>query len=172
MTGVSLTKRSGLRFRGDTTRDPAMLLSRTEVEAATRPLSQARSMPAGFYTDPEIFNLEREHVFLKHWFFAAREDQLAASGSYKAIDTNGGPVVLVRRTECCAPSPMFAGIVARSCLKAKGPSRALSVPITPGATSPMAGSMAARTWKTPKASTASRTAWSHCGSKPGRASSS
>ena len=67
-----------------------------EIAAATAPLSQARSMPAGFYTSPEVFALEREHILLRHWFFVCREEQLAGPGDYRAFDTVGGPVVLLR----------------------------------------------------------------------------
>jgi len=49
-----------------------------EIGAAAAPLNRARSMPAGFYTDPEIFRREREMIFLKHWFFLCRDDQLPA----------------------------------------------------------------------------------------------
>jgi phenylpropionate dioxygenase-like ring-hydroxylating dioxygenase large terminal subunit len=53
-------------------------------------------MPAGFYTDPAIFALERERIFLKDWFFLAREEQLPNPGDYRTFDTPGGPILLVR----------------------------------------------------------------------------
>ena len=34
----------------------------TELAAAIKPLNQAASMPAGFYTDPAVFAAEREHT--------------------------------------------------------------------------------------------------------------
>lgn len=46
-----------------------MSLDKADLAAARKPLAQARAMPAGFYTDPAIFRAEREHLFLKHWFF-------------------------------------------------------------------------------------------------------
>lgn len=67
-----------------------------EIGAAAAPLNRARSMPAGFYTDPEIFHRERERIFLKQWFFLCREDQLPNVGDYRSFDTPGGPIVLVR----------------------------------------------------------------------------
>ncbi len=63
---------------------------------ALAPLPRAKSMPAGFYTDPAIFALERERIFLKDWVFLAREDQLPANGDYRSFDTPGGPILLVR----------------------------------------------------------------------------
>lgn len=73
-----------------------MRLARQEFADSVAPLKRAKSMPAGFYTAPETFALEREHIFLKHWFFLAREEQLPLPGDYRAFDTPGGPVVLVR----------------------------------------------------------------------------
>ena len=67
-----------------------------EIGAAAAPLNRARSMPAGFYTDPEIFHRERERIFLKQWFFLCREDQLPNVGDYRSFDTPGGPIMLVR----------------------------------------------------------------------------
>ncbi len=73
-----------------------MRLDRNELAAATAPLQRARSMPAGFYTDPAIFELERKHIHLKHWFFLCREESLAKPGDYRAFDTVGGPLLLIR----------------------------------------------------------------------------
>ena len=67
-----------------------------EIGAAAAPLNRARSMPAGFYTDPEIFRREREKIFLRNWFFLCRDDQLPDPGDYRSFDTPGGPVVLLR----------------------------------------------------------------------------
>ena len=53
-------------------------------------------MPAGFYTSPEIFERERRDIFLKHWFFAGRDDELPNPGDYRAFDTVGGPAILIR----------------------------------------------------------------------------
>ena len=76
-----------------------MSLDRAELTAATRPLNRARSMPAGFYTDPAIFKAERAQVFLKHWFFLTRTEELPEPGDYRAFDSPGGPIVLIRGTD-------------------------------------------------------------------------
>jgi len=60
------------------------------------PLGDAVSMPARFYTDPEVFRAEVEHIHLKTWFFVGRVEEVAKPGDYRAIDTVGGPVLLVR----------------------------------------------------------------------------
>ena len=76
-----------------------MTFQADQVAAALAPLKRARSMPTGFYTSPEIFALERQHILLKHWFFLCREEQLASAGDYRAFDTPGGPVVAIRGTD-------------------------------------------------------------------------
>ena len=60
-------------------------LTQDSLAAARAPLSTARSMPAGFYTSPEIFAEEVKEIFLKHWFFAGRADEIPLPGDYKAI---------------------------------------------------------------------------------------
>lgn len=66
------------------------------LKHALAPLARARSMPSVLYTSPEIFALEREALFLKHWFFLCREDQLPNPGDFRSFDTPGGPIFLVR----------------------------------------------------------------------------
>ena len=73
-----------------------MNLDPRDVTAAMAPLPRARSMPAGFYTDPAIFAAERENLFLKHWFFLCRDETLPNSGDFRTFDTPGGPVVVLR----------------------------------------------------------------------------
>ncbi|MEZ5776176.1 MAG: aromatic ring-hydroxylating dioxygenase subunit alpha [Hyphomicrobiaceae bacterium] len=73
-----------------------MRLDPDDIARASAPLSRARSMPAGFYTSPENFAAEKRHVLQKHWFFLCREETLANPGDYRAFDTVGGPIVLIR----------------------------------------------------------------------------
>ncbi len=106
-----------------------------EIDTAAMTQSPARGMPASFYTSPEVFAQERGQIFLKHWFFAGREDELPNPGDYRAIDTVGGPVLLIRgEDDFCAPLPIAAGTAARSCSRARATAAASSAPATPGAT--------------------------------------
>ena len=73
-----------------------MEFDRDDLAAATAPLSQARSMPAGFYTDPGVFDLEREHILLQRWFFTCREEMVPNAGDYRSFETVGGPIFLMR----------------------------------------------------------------------------
>lgn len=72
------------------------ILPTDAIKAATAPLATARSMPAGFYTSSEFFERERKEILLKHWFFVGREDELPDPGDYRALDTIGGPAILIR----------------------------------------------------------------------------
>ena len=60
------------------------------------PLGEATSAPPALYTDPAVFKAEIEHIHLKTWFFAGRVEELAKPGDYKAIETVGGPAILLR----------------------------------------------------------------------------
>lgn len=73
-----------------------MLPDHDAIEAAIAPLRIARSMPPEIYTSPAIFAAERAKIFLRHWLFLCREDQLPEPGDYRAFDTPGGPIFLVR----------------------------------------------------------------------------
>jgi phenylpropionate dioxygenase-like ring-hydroxylating dioxygenase large terminal subunit len=52
-------------------------------------------LPAGRYTDPRFFELEREHVWRKSWLFAAHLDELPAPGCFRLWENAGQPVLLV-----------------------------------------------------------------------------
>lgn len=77
------------------------LLDTAAIDEALAPLRVAKSMPPDIYTSPEIFALERERLFLRHWFFLCREDQLASAGDYRAFDRPGGPIFLIRGKDMC-----------------------------------------------------------------------
>lgn len=65
----------------------------------TLPLERARTIPASWYFDPDIYATERSAVFGNTWQFAGRLDQLTASGSFVTIDLAGEPILVVRDTE-------------------------------------------------------------------------
>jgi choline monooxygenase len=62
----------------------------------TLPLERARSLPALWYTDPEIADLERRAVFGEGWQAVGRTDQVACPGQFFTADVAGEPVVVVR----------------------------------------------------------------------------
>lgn len=60
------------------------------------PLAEASTLPPVCYTSPEFFAREMERLFRPSWRLIGREDELAAPGAYRAVDTPAGPVVAIR----------------------------------------------------------------------------
>jgi len=60
------------------------------------PLSQAFTIPALWYVDPRIAELERLNIFSKTWQLVARTDQLQTAGQFVATTVAGEPIVVVR----------------------------------------------------------------------------
>jgi choline monooxygenase len=60
------------------------------------PLSQASTIPAAWYVDPRIAELERLSVFSKTWQLVARADQVKTPGQFVRATVAGEPIVVVR----------------------------------------------------------------------------
>ena len=60
------------------------------------PLEEASTIPAPWYTDPRIAELERMNVFNKTWQLVARTDQVAKTGEFVSTIVAGEPIVVVR----------------------------------------------------------------------------
>ena len=65
----------------------------------TAPLAEASTIPAPWYTDERIFELEKQTVFSRSWQFAARVDQLNQSGDFVTTEIAGEPIVIVRGSD-------------------------------------------------------------------------
>jgi choline monooxygenase len=64
---------------------------------ADAPLERASTIPAAWYSSPEVMDLERRTVFARSWQVAGRADQVRAAGQYLACElASGEPIVLVR----------------------------------------------------------------------------
>src|ERR1700727_2736403 len=63
------------------------------------PLSRASTIPAAWYTDPRIAELERLSVFSRTWQLVARSEQVRAPGQFVATAVAGEPVVVVREND-------------------------------------------------------------------------
>jgi choline monooxygenase len=62
----------------------------------TAPLERAWTIPAPWYTDPEVAALEQQAVFGAGWQYVAPLDRLEAPGSFATAVVAGEPVVVVR----------------------------------------------------------------------------
>jgi Rieske 2Fe-2S family protein len=68
-----------------------------EGAARTRKtLSQARHLPAHFYTSPEIYEREKERIFQKEWLCMGRVEELDQPGDYLTFRVAGEPVVVCK----------------------------------------------------------------------------
>ena len=52
-------------------------------------------IPAGRYTDPRFFELEKAHLWRKSWLFAGHLDEIPERGCYRLWENAGQPVVIV-----------------------------------------------------------------------------
>jgi choline monooxygenase len=60
------------------------------------PLEQASTIPASWYTDPLLYQLEMRTVFARSWQLVCRLDQLRKTGQYVTSEIAGEPIVVVR----------------------------------------------------------------------------
>ena len=60
------------------------------------PLAEASTIPASWYTDERVYELEKQTAFSESWQVAARVDQLAKPGDYVTTEIAGEPIVIVR----------------------------------------------------------------------------
>ena len=78
----------------DTPESIEQVVRRYAVDA---PLAQASTIPAAWYTDPRVFELELRTVFSRSWQVAGRLEELGEPGSYVTGAVPGGePIVVVR----------------------------------------------------------------------------
>lgn len=62
----------------------------------TADLDRGLSLPATWYTDPEILELEHEQIFRRAWQYFGHADQVAAPGDYLAGAVGRIPIVAVQ----------------------------------------------------------------------------
>src|SRR5258708_15309142 len=60
------------------------------------PLAQASTIPAPWYVDPRVAELERQAVFGRAWQAVGRADQLRGKGNFLTAELAGEPIVVVR----------------------------------------------------------------------------
>ena len=60
------------------------------------PLEEARTIPASWYFDPRILDLEQQTVFAGTWQYACRLDQVREPGEFVSFELAGEPLVVVR----------------------------------------------------------------------------
>ena len=66
---------------------------------ATASLDRAYTIPAAWYVNKDLYNLELRTVFTNNWHLAARRDQLEKPGQYVTTDIGSEPIVVVRDSD-------------------------------------------------------------------------
>src|SRR5262245_48003754 len=70
------------------------IIARYDADA---PLALASTIPAAWYIDPRVLDLERRTVFTRSWQMAGRLDELHSPGDYMACELPAGePIVVIR----------------------------------------------------------------------------
>ncbi len=58
--------------------------------------TQHHTLPGRDYHDPGVFEVEREHIFFRHWFYAGRSEQVETVGQWLTIDVVGESILVIR----------------------------------------------------------------------------
>jgi choline monooxygenase len=67
-----------------------------DFETVSQGTRTGHTFPSSWYSDPEIFELERRLIFGRAWEYVGGASQVANSGDYFTCEVAGIPVVLVR----------------------------------------------------------------------------
>jgi Rieske 2Fe-2S family protein len=72
------------------------ILTEAELAAVRREYRAATLLPARCYHDEAVLDWEREHILRRDWLLVAREDDVPEPGSFRLLEVEGEPVLLVR----------------------------------------------------------------------------
>ena len=66
-------------------------------EATRAPLRNARHLPGEIYTSPELFEREKEAIFMSQWVCVARVEEIEKPGDYLTFRVMGESVIAASR---------------------------------------------------------------------------
>lgn len=75
---------------------PAPRLDKSTLDASKKPISQASHAPGDIYASPEVFQMEKEKLFMKQWLCVGREEEVAKKGDYMTHSVMGEPIIIAR----------------------------------------------------------------------------
>ena len=70
------------------------LVDADQLARAQKPAEDAFTLPPRAYTEPEVFELERERIFGHEWICVAHTSQLPNPGDYRCVDLIDYPIVI------------------------------------------------------------------------------
>jgi choline monooxygenase len=62
-------------------------------------IERAWTLPANLYTDPSVFDAEREMIFRRTWQVVGHANQVAGPGDYFTVETAAEPLLIVRGSD-------------------------------------------------------------------------
>jgi len=69
------------------------------LQSPARPLEDGWTLPASWYSEPGVLELERERIFTSAWQYAGPAEKVAEPGSYLASIAGHVPVVVTRAAD-------------------------------------------------------------------------
>ena len=80
---------------------------------------RSETLPARYYTDPELFRREMESFFFEGWICAGRADSIPNPGDYFLREIAGESIIIVARRRRCSGKPFitYAAIAVRACVQ-------------------------------------------------------
>lgn len=75
------------------------VIDRALLDRVTQPVETARGLPNGFYTDPAVFDAEKQAVFAANWACIGFGKDVPEPGDVRPVDFLGQPLLVVRDTE-------------------------------------------------------------------------
>lgn len=74
---------------------PALKYTKDDQPFSSEP-REAFTIPARYYRDSDIYEMEKEAIFAKSWFLAGHVSRLPETGSYLRVDVHDQGILLVR----------------------------------------------------------------------------
>ncbi|MFM1651018.1 aromatic ring-hydroxylating oxygenase subunit alpha [Brevibacillus sp. B_LB10_24] len=73
-------------------------MAHTDVRVSQK-LSEAHTLPAWLYTNPEVLEIEKREIFCKTWQYAGHISQVQRPGDYVTIEVADRPIVITRAND-------------------------------------------------------------------------
>lgn len=70
-----------------------------ELELTRRPVEASRHAPGYIYGSQEVFDLEKERLFMQDWLLVGREEEVENPGDYFTHNVMGEPIVVARHED-------------------------------------------------------------------------
>ena len=67
-----------------------------DLAALVRRRRPGYSLEAPFYTSPEVFAADIEHIFKRHWIFVAVEPEIPEPGDYRTVEIDRSSIIVLR----------------------------------------------------------------------------